>query len=287
MTHATGGPRPELQRDVQRLLGRCLLRIQQYERLLKAMLTHHELAGSLESLAAEQARRADKFADMTLGTLAKLLFESLVVPEGYERNPVPEGKVPTDRVSMSISSRMEMSEQARAQAQAAIKELVDLRNQLVHHLLEMFDVWSEEGCVQAVRHLEESFDRIDRHFLELAQWAKNMDEARKAAAQFTQSPEFIDLLVNGIAPDGSFEWSNAGIVRVLRDALKNLSSGEWLRLDKARDWIALTNPEQKPQKYGCKTWPQVLSESRQFDLHYRADASGVKVGWFRERGKNA
>lgn len=34
-------PSPELQREVQRLMGRCLLRLQQYERLMKAMLVHH------------------------------------------------------------------------------------------------------------------------------------------------------------------------------------------------------------------------------------------------------
>lgn len=35
----------DLQREVQRLLGRCMLRLQQYERLLKAIVAHHELAG--------------------------------------------------------------------------------------------------------------------------------------------------------------------------------------------------------------------------------------------------
>ena len=33
---------PDLQREVQRLLGRCLLRLQQYERLLKALVAHHD-----------------------------------------------------------------------------------------------------------------------------------------------------------------------------------------------------------------------------------------------------
>ena len=43
---------PELQREVQRLLDRCMLRLQQYEQLMKAILARHELAGSVKPLEA-------------------------------------------------------------------------------------------------------------------------------------------------------------------------------------------------------------------------------------------
>lgn len=285
MTSTPGNedPRPELQRDVQRLLGRCLLRVQQYERLLKAMLAHHELAGSVETLAAQRVERAEKLSERSLGMLVKALFETYVVPEGYERELLPEGKTPTDRIAMAFSLRMEMTPEVRSKTKAAVEELVDLRNQLVHHLIERFDVWTEEGCVDAVRHLQDSYDRIDRHVLELTEWAKSMEEARGLAAQFTQSPTFLDMLINGIAPDGTFEWPNTGIVRAIREASKQLASGGWTRLDQARAWIQETHPEQKPEKYGCRTWPQVLSESRQFDLQYLAENNGRKVAWFRAR----
>ena len=35
-----------LQREVQRMLGRCLLRLQQYEQLMKAIVAHHEISAS-------------------------------------------------------------------------------------------------------------------------------------------------------------------------------------------------------------------------------------------------
>ena len=276
-------PRPELQRDVQRLLGRCLLRIQQYELLLKAMLAHHELAGPVDTLQAQRAERADKLSDKSLGTLVKALFETYVVPSGFERDLLPEGKIPTDRIAVAFSFRMEMTPENRIKTKAAVEELVDLRNQLVHHLIERFDVWSEEGCVDAARHLEETYARIDRHFLELTEWAKSMDDTRSMAAQVTQSPAFLEMLVNGVAPDGSFEWPHTGIVRVLREATEQLSGGGWTRLDLARAWVARTHPEQVPEKYGCRTWPQVLSESRQFDVQYRPEGDGTKTAWFCER----
>ena len=53
---------PDLQRDVQRLLGRCLVRLQQYERLMKAILAQHELSGPVHQLEAQRAERLEGVA---------------------------------------------------------------------------------------------------------------------------------------------------------------------------------------------------------------------------------
>lgn len=286
MTTAFGeDPRPELQRDVQRLLGRCLLRLQQYERLLKLMLVQHETVGSVDTVEAQRLERAAKLSDKSMGTLVKSLFDTYAVPHGFERELLSREATPVDMPSMAISFRMEMGAADLGKARGAIEELVDLRNKLVHHLIEQFDVWTEQGCVDAIRHLEQSYERIDAHLLELAQWARGMDEARAIASQFLQSSTFLDMLLHGIAPDGTFEWVNTGIVRALRSAADKLNGGDWTRLDHARAHIAQLTPDEIPAKYGCRTWPQVLSESRQFDLQYRADSLTAKAAWYRERGR--
>lgn len=274
---------PELQSDVQRLLGRCMLRIQQYERVMKAIVALHELAGPVDTLEAQRSARIEKWSDKSLGTLVKTLFESYVVPQGYEREVLSDDKIATDRISFGFSFRMPMPEENWSRTKAAIEDLVNMRNDLVHHLIERFDLWTEEGCINAARHLQDCYGEIDRHYEELASWAKGMDEARSLAASFAQTPEFRNMLVNGIAPDGSFEWQDSGIVRALRHSVKALAVGGWTSLAKAQALIAATSPEQTPEKYGCRTWPQVLSESRLFDLEYRRDEGGRKAAWFRLR----
>jgi hypothetical protein len=87
-------------------------------------------------------------------------------------------------------------------------------------------------------------------------------------------------MVNGIAPDGTFHWPHTGIVRVLREAAEGRAKAGWLRLDEARAWIGERHPEQVPEKYGCTTWPQVLSESGCFRLEYR-DGDAGRVAWYR------
>ena len=46
-----------LQRDVERSLGRCMLQLQRYERLLKALVAHLEIAGPPQDLEAVRAAR--------------------------------------------------------------------------------------------------------------------------------------------------------------------------------------------------------------------------------------
>ena len=279
----TEDPRQALQRDVQRLLGRCMLRTQQYERLMKAMLAHHELAGPVETLAGQRSTRIKKLSDKSLGTLVKALFETYVVPDGFERDLLPEGKVSTDRPSMAFSFRMSMALDKWAQTKEAVEDLVAMRNDLVHHLIDRFDLWSEEGCVAAAQHLNNSYERIDQNYLELVEWATSMEKAREAAESFANSPAFYERTVNGIAPDGSFDWSNSGMVRALRQAVEVNDTEGWARLDEVRTWLGDHDSEQTPEKYGCRSWPQVVSESRLFDLQYRTSFDGCKEAWIRER----
>lgn len=48
-----------LQHEVQRLLGRCLLRLQHYERLIKAIMADYEISGPARALEAVWAAASD------------------------------------------------------------------------------------------------------------------------------------------------------------------------------------------------------------------------------------
>lgn len=150
----TDQPRPQGRLDVLCWLGRCMLRLQQYERLMKTLLPHHELVGPADTLEAQRAANLEKVSGKTLGTLVKSLFESYAVPDGFERELLPEDKVPTDRISMATSYRMTMAPERLAEVKAQIEELLVMRNDLVHHFIERFDLWSDLGCESASRHLE-------------------------------------------------------------------------------------------------------------------------------------
>lgn len=271
---------PKTQHEVQRQLGRCMLRLQQYERLMKAMLSLHRLAGPIDELEARQAALVSRFAGKSLGQLVEHLFDTYLVPEGTDPPELDTSKCSTDRIMTSISFQIEMDEERLTGVKATIEELVRMRNALVHHFIERFDIWTDEGCRAALEHLHSTYLRVDEHYVELVEWARGMDKARALHASFAQTPAFLDWMVNGISPDGTVDWQLAGIVRALREAADENSVDGWLPLETARTWIEQRHPEQKPERYSCKTWPQVVNESRAFLLEYRLEG-GRKVAWIR------
>jgi len=274
---------PTSQHEVQRQLGRCLIRIQQYETLLKSMLSTHRLGGVAHELKSLQAQNASRLANKTLGKLVETLFETYVVNEKPPSLVLDDARLPADQIAFSFEYHLQMDEQRLVQVKTSIEELVSLRNDLVHHFIERFALWTNEGCSAALIDLHESYSRIDQHYLELREWALRMDQVRQMAESFVQSTAYQDYVVDGIAPDGSVDWEWAGIVHLLKEALEKHSVGGWLRLDDAKAWMAQHHPEQTPHRYRCKSWPHVLSESRAFRLEYRREGE-LRVAWFRAVG---
>ena len=103
-----------------------------------------------------------------------------------------------------------------------------------------------------------SYFRIDGYYKQLRAWAESMDQARQLAASFMQSPAYHDLVVNGIAPDGTMDWGAAGCVSALREAVAALAIDGWTSVAAAATWISAQHLDQTPEKYGCRTWRQVI-----------------------------
>lgn len=277
-------PVPDLQRTVQRKLGRCMLQLQQYERLLKVMVVDSELSGPPERLQAIRDEKVACAHKKTLGTLVGMLTDSTLKLS----EPSAESKeIEADNGEqnwVSFRYHREVSEEHYAETKAALRELVELRNELVHHFLQRFDLWSVDGCIAAESYLDESNETIDGHYLTLRDWAKSMDEARQQMVLFMQTPEYRDFVINGIGPDGTVHWAGSGITNCLREAETNLAQAGWTPLFEAIRWIAKTYPEQTPKRYGCGSWRHVIHASQQFEIRKQSQAdNGPTVVWYRSR----
>lgn len=274
------------QHEVQRLLGRCVLRLQQYERLMKNILVNHDFTTVGSSPEPQRPPGTSRLATANLGSLVKLLFESVVVlrdPKSAPSEEEDDDFCPPAVPTIQTRIRHEMTAVDLATTKSAVKELVDLRNMLVHHFIEKFDVWTVDGCDGAAAHLAACYGRIDTHFEQLRQWSVSMSEASAAAAAFMQSDAFLDFVVDGIAPDGTVDWSSAGIVRCLREATSAAGPDGWTSLAAAIASIERAHPEQVPERYGCRSWPQVLDDSRTFDIRYQGNERSLGNAMYRQR----
>jgi hypothetical protein len=197
-----------LQREVQRKLGLCMLRLQQYERLLKAMVAGMRLAGPLEQLQSVQDQQAAGIRNKTLGTLVSIFTghhlraASSDVEVGPDNEISPSGQS-SDSSLASMRFTISMSPERYAQTKEGLDELITLRNDLVHHFIERFDISGENGCRTALSHLDSCYERIDGQCQLLKNWATSLGEAQAHLAAFVQSKAFDDAFVHGINPDGS------------------------------------------------------------------------------------
>jgi hypothetical protein len=264
------------QLEMQRHLGRCLLRLQQYEHLLKAMVATTSLSGHPTELAELQAQQVEEVRALTLGALVRLFARDYLVDNERQCDvsDAPDDCLEQGEnlVSFKISYAMEMSSEDYKQTVGAMTELRDMRNELVHHLIKRFDIADEAGCVAGTLHLQSCYARIDGHLKQLSNWAKTREEVR--------SQEFEKLFAQATTEDAHptahliFEW--------LRSAEGALSVGGWTQVDEVVARIVRAHGAQRPSLYGSRTWRELLEKSRQFEIR-RVKGSSTERGrtWFR------
>lgn len=193
------GSLPDLHRQVQRKFGRCMFRLQQYELLAKSLAARHEVS-SFET----HAKRAKNVADKPLGSVIGKLTDSFLTVAGSEASKDAtaeeerESKFVTPESPTWFRSRSQVAFSAEdyQRIKSELKELVDLRNDLVHHFIERFDVWSESGCAAADEYLQQCFVRIDAHFAQLRQWNQGMEQAKAKLAAFLASPDALKFFAS-------------------------------------------------------------------------------------------
>jgi hypothetical protein len=252
--------------SVQLKLGGCLIRLQQYELLLKRILPHISYFGELTGLPAKLEENSKSLESKTLGTLVSMFSgtclssqDSIVPSEDmWAELPNSNGWVHHQVQLVFDAERYEF-------IKTGLKDLVTLRNDLVHHFVRLFDLNHSDGCAAAELYLDTSYRTIDAHYATLSGWAKSMGDLRTLLASTVQSSAFENF-IDGIGTDGSIDWPRSGIVQGLRDAEVELAMSSWVPLESAIAWMRRKAPEQTLRRYGCSSWRQVLHESKQFEV---------------------
>ncbi|MFM9433535.1 hypothetical protein ACFDR9_000576 [Janthinobacterium sp. CG_23.3] len=264
-----------------------MLRVQQYERLLKTMVAGMAVKGPVERFQAVQDQKLADVRNKTLGTLVGTFTgdhltaassDVEVIPDDGTRSGGQSADVPWASVRFNIS----MSPERYAQTKDGLAELVAMRNDLVHHLIENFDISDENGCRAASIHLDVCYGKIDSQCKLLKTWANSVVESQALASSYVQSKAFEDMFIHGINEDGSVCWPRSTIVECLREAEAACQVGGWTSLDAAIGFISKENRDQGPNRYGCKTWRQILRKSGLFELRISNASQGAIVqAWYR------
>ena len=265
-----------------RLLGRCLVRVQAVELLLKRLLAVRTFGGTVEELEENLAARHADYRTNTLGTLVKEVLGSYLVSETYEYPGAPE----PSRLSglyVHVHNVVTLSYERLLEMRQLFNLLVSTRNDAVHHLAELFPLGTPEGLTQAHEFLGCFEKCLDEVWAESKAWAESHDKSIELTGRLMREPEFESLLFDGIHPDGTVDWEVAGIVRALRNAADALAPGSWTPLDDAVAWIRREAPLQIPSRYKCSTYRQAIHESKAFEVKRERGADGATTFFYRAK----
>lgn len=184
---------------VQRKLGRCLLHLQECESLLKSLVIHADIAGPPDRLQDIKDAKAKSLQKETMGNLIGMLTKTVLTSAGIDTAPPSP---PSDQQALiRITYQVKMTAEQYDVLCCAFRELVSLRNELVHHFLERFDIRRPEGCAAANLHLDDCGKVIDVHYMRLFNFVKTAELARAKLASAMEAQERQDAFIKGIFPD--------------------------------------------------------------------------------------
>jgi hypothetical protein len=264
----------EAQRDVQWLMGYCILSLQEYELMMKGYLAEAEFVVTELPDGTFQVEPPPDLGYITLGGLVSRLLESVVTSHEKAEAGTPDDPSDTG-TSVRIRHRKSFTEEDLVRTASDLKELVLLRNRLVHHFLAEHDLNSLAGCLAAENAVSKAADKINVQRDRLIKWVNDRTEAKKHLIDALNLPEVIDHLDNDI-----IAWHYTTIVKALREAAETLHRDGWTSVSAAQAWILARDPEELPEGYGCKSWRQVIRDCGLFELRYFVEG-GTRVPWYR------
>ena len=240
---------------------------------MKAIVAQHRVSGSNAQPKDALTRQVEDTQRKTMGLLVSDMMTSFLVPKGQEG--LSDETVELSGSSFTLLQQIVLPPDEFARIEAEHRELVALRNSLVHHFLEEHDLRCEAGCYGARQTLEVALDRVTRAYDDLSGIARENAAARKAMAELLATPEMRDWIVSGQPP-----WPHTTIVQALHNASTALAACDWTSVAAAAEWIAAHYPDESPKDYGCRTWRQVIHDSGLFELQ-RREADGRSHAWYR------
>ena len=178
---------------------------------MKAMLSSMAAEGTVEQLELALKKTASDVNGKSLGNLLNdYFFTGYLVNAGtMSTNPssteeaelsAPEAAAVAAGIPyFKYRFQMQMEPDELERKKAALIKFRNLRNELVHHLLDKFNLGETASCQAALAYLDESYEAIDEHFIRLKGWASSMNTALETQIAFMQSNAYLDILVKRCA----------------------------------------------------------------------------------------
>ena len=177
---------PEIMSDIAKAamqkVGWLVFRLQQMERMLKFLVANADISGPADEIEQRIQSQADSVVKKTMGNLVGELHESI-----YGDDVPPEISEEVTRPDSAFRFRAGSSDEATVESwKEELSQLVEGRNQLIHHQLHDFDPECDDSCQKLIARLEvldemiqPVYERLQGHMRFLKGIFSSMDEINR------------------------------------------------------------------------------------------------------------
>lgn len=265
--------------EVLRKIGRNMILFQEFEYLLKYIVANGNFSGHASEINKLKTQHAIAVSKQTMGTLVGQYLEN-ANPE-YEEEQTEANELTEPFITFTFRTKCDSIYYETKKE--ALARVVAERNELVHHLLPLFDPSSLEKNKQLEDKLDEQREKIKKEILELKSMATALNEGRKKIASFLVSDEGIK----------QFEISfllQSRLVLLLGDIADQTKRHDgWASMSVAGQLVGQHAPEEialLKDRYGHKSLKKLMLATEIFDFHEEATIKGgvrvlyrLKSGW--------
>jgi hypothetical protein len=165
-------------RDIAFLkIGRNVVNLQRFERMLKLIIVRSNVRGYASELAKIHQSKTEGTSYKTLGSLVKEFLNTVYSTD----DPFSDG--PADALNeiwMSQALRIQSNAESISKKEGELREVVEERNSLIHHWLAEVDFDSVDECQQLISRLDAQDDRLKPHYDSLMRQLGDVRAAQEA-----------------------------------------------------------------------------------------------------------
>jgi hypothetical protein len=273
----------KLRSGIAELMGQCILKLQNYELRMKHFLATSELGFNTGEISASINQRKERYSGQTLGMLVKEFTGSYVskIDQGDSVREDDDGffsnallREPEVRLRFSN----QLNEESHQSLTDNLRDLVNLRNDLVHHFLLQHPLSSLSNFLDAKKYLTDSLALINHHNDLLSGLYSDRKKTMEGLRQVVASSDFHHYVSHGFLPGQTIQWDRTPIVEYLKDAEFEFQNDGWTELLSAISWIKTKAPHLSPKSHGCASWRSLLHTSSLFEIRkIRHEGSPTKT----------
>jgi hypothetical protein len=169
---------PNELRDIAfRKIGRNVVNLQRFERMLKLLIVRSNVSGYASELAKIHQDKTEVTSHKTLGLLVKKFLNTVYSTD----DPFSDGPDNAlNQIWMSHAFRIRSNADSISKKEVELREVVEERNALIHRWLAEVDFESVDECQQLISRLDAQNDRLTPHFDSLMRQLGDMRAAQEA-----------------------------------------------------------------------------------------------------------